>query len=72
MAKRLSERFTINQLVEVYFAQSGSWLPGQILRFEAPGVWVQTVVDGRIWFVTNGRRIRAYEPHIDEDEADAA
>lgn len=71
MAKRLSERFTINQLVEIYFVQSDSWLPGQIVRFEAPGVWVQIAADGRMWYVTNGRRIRAYE-QVDKDEADAA
>lgn len=60
MAKRLHERFVLGEEVEIYFPQVGLWLPGKVVRFDAPGVWVETF-DGRPWFVTNGRRIRPQE-----------
>lgn len=65
MAQRLHERFAVGQLVEIYFTQLDQWLRGQVMRFDSPGVWVQTD-DGRPWFVTNGRRIREVQ---EEDDA---
>lgn len=59
MAKRLTELYPLQTAVEI---QLGShWFPGIIVHHQHPAVWVQTL-DGRRWFVTNGRRIRPV-PH---------
>lgn len=44
-----------------------TWLPGWVVQFDHPGLWVKTV-DGRFWFVTNTRRIRPAPP----EQADAS
>lgn len=60
MSKRLTEKFPINQLVEIWFERIDIWIPGVIVRHQHPAVWVKTI-DGREWFVTNGQRIRILE-----------
>jgi hypothetical protein len=56
MAKRLSELYRREDLVEVKFGEE-FWVPARVIGFQHPGVWVST--DGGMpWFVTNGRRIR--------------
>jgi hypothetical protein len=67
MPQRLTERFRLDEPVEVYFADNaaGQWVPGRIVALQHPGVWVQTS-DARIWFVTNGKHIRKLPnlPHV--------
>lgn len=58
MAARLAELYRPGDRVEVYFADAEEWRPGVMVALQAPGVWVRTE-DGAVWFVTNGRRIRA-------------
>ncbi|MDJ0754681.1 MAG: hypothetical protein QNJ45_14240 [Ardenticatenaceae bacterium] len=65
MVKRLHERFYINQPVEIFFPQIQRWIPGRVVRFDPPGVWVESGELQR-WFVTNGRRIRSLEKNVDE------
>ncbi len=60
MSKRLTEKFPINQPVEIWFERIDLWIPGVIVRHQHPAVWVKTL-DGREWFVTNGQRIRIFE-----------
>ena len=59
MAKRLADLYQPNDIVEIRFGDDDRWWLGLVRRHEPPGVWVQTQ-NGRLWFVTNGRRIRAY------------
>ena len=57
--KRLPEQYPLHTAVEIYFNPPAQWVAGVIIAHAAPSaVWVQTA-DGRRWFVTNGRRIRA-------------
>ena len=35
-----------------------TWVPGVVVRHDFPAVWVRTF-DGREWYVTSGKRIRA-------------
>ena len=59
MAARLVEIYKLADRVEVLFAdeEGDTWRPGVVRGLDHPGVWVQTE-DRRLWFVTNGRRIR--------------
>jgi hypothetical protein len=63
MAQRLTEIYKSGDIVELWFVdQEGeSWRPALVRDFQHPGVWVQTT-DRRLWFVTNGRRIRSKVP----------
>lgn len=56
MVKRLVELYSPGDPVEITWGD-GRWQPAQVTRHDPPGVWVQTE-DRRLWFVTNGRRIR--------------
>lgn len=59
MVKRLSELYRMQQGVEILlqYAAGERWTAGTIVSFDFPGLWVRTA-EGRLWFVTNGRRIR--------------
>ncbi len=59
MAKRLVESYAVGDRAELLFADEWSeeWLPGRVAGLQHPAVWVQTD-DRRLWFVTNGKRIR--------------
>ncbi len=57
MAQRLTEKFPIDQPVEIWFERINLWIPGIVVRHQHPAVWVRSI-DGRDWFVTNGSRIR--------------
>ncbi len=59
MAARLVEIYKLADRVEVLFADEAgdTWRPGVVRGLDHPGVWVQTE-DRRLWFVTNGRRLR--------------
>ena len=60
MAERLVDIYDVAVAVEVFFAGEGEaeWRPGVVVALQHPGVWVRTMADGGVWFVTNGRRIR--------------
>ena len=62
MTQRLTKRYKVGDRVEIRFSTDTDWLPGQVVRLDAPAVWVQTT-DGRQWFVTNTRRIRPLMSH---------
>jgi hypothetical protein len=55
---RLAEVYQPGDRVEVYFTDIEEWRPGVVVALQPPAVWVRTE-DGAVWFVTNGRRIRA-------------
>ena len=57
MAKRLIDQYPIGAQVEIYFQVLNQWFPGVIVRHDHPAIWVKTD-DGRLWFVTNSRRVR--------------
>ena len=57
VVKRLAERFPVGALVEIEINGYG-WQAGRVVQHDHPGLWVK-MIDGRIWFVTNGRKIRA-------------
>ncbi len=59
MARRLIETYQIGNPVEILFEdeEGDEWRPARIVALQHPGVWAQTA-DRRVWFVTNGKRIR--------------
>ena len=59
MPPRLAEIYKAGDIVEMLFSdeEGESWRPALVRDFQHPGLWVQTA-DRRLWFVTNGRRIR--------------
>jgi hypothetical protein len=64
MPPRLTESYHPGDLVEIYLAgdDEEQWCNGEVVALQHPGVWVLTFEDRRLWYVTNGRRIR---PHDD-------
>jgi hypothetical protein len=58
MPARLIEVYSPGDPVEIFFTEDSEWRPGRVWALQHPGVWVQTE-DQNLWFVTNGRRIRA-------------
>lgn len=56
MARRLVENYQPGNHVEITFDKI-NWQPGQVVRLEHPGVWVQAE-NGRLWYVTNTHHIR--------------
>lgn len=56
MVKRLVDRFSSGDLVEISLGAE-QWLEGVVVKLDHPGLWVM-LGDGRVWFVTNSRRIR--------------
>jgi hypothetical protein len=59
MAQRLVDRYRLDEIVEVLFQDeiADEWRPARVVALQHPGVWVLTD-DRRVWFVTNGKRIR--------------
>ncbi|MCU0501805.1 MAG: hypothetical protein MUC51_08575 [Anaerolineae bacterium] len=60
MPPRLVDLYQPGDAVEIFLSDADceQWRAGQVRGAQHPGIWVQTD-DGRLWFVTNGRRIRA-------------
>ena len=60
MARRLIETYQIGDSVEILIEdeEGNEWRPARVVALQHPGVWVLTE-DRRLWFVTNGKRIRA-------------
>ena len=67
MPPRLTEQYRIGDAVVVYLAGDfgEEWQPGVVMLLQHPGVWVQTGHDRRLWYVTNGRRIRPFDEKSD-------
>lgn len=65
MVRRLVEVYRIGAPVEIFLQdeESADWRPAHIVALQHPGVWAQTE-DGRIWYVTNGKRIRLLPPPL--------
>ena len=63
MAQRLVETYRIGDSVEVFFQDevAEEWRPARVVALQHPGVWVITS-DRRVWYVTNGKRIRPQFP----------
>jgi hypothetical protein len=63
MAQRLVDTYRLDDPVEVLFQDeiAEEWRPARIIALQHPGVWVLTD-DRRLWFVTNGKRIRPQVP----------
>lgn len=63
MAQRMVKLYRIGDAVEVCFqGEAGDdWRPARIMALQHPGIWAMTE-DRRLWFVTNGKRIRASLP----------
>ncbi len=63
MAQRLVEIYRIGDAIEVCFQddEGDDWRPAHIRDLQHPGVWAMTA-DRRLWFVTNGKRIRPLIP----------
>lgn len=63
MVKRLVEVYQIGDPVEIFFQneESDEWRSARIMALQHPGVWAMTA-DCRLWFVTNGKRIRPLPP----------
>jgi hypothetical protein len=60
MPPRIVDLYHPGDAVEVLltYEEGEMWRPGRVRGAQPPAVWVQTD-DRRLWFVTNGRRIRA-------------
>ena len=56
MTQRLMEQYQVGDLVEIAFGD-GVWQTAVVRQPQHPGLWVQTA-DGRLWYVTNTKRIR--------------
>jgi hypothetical protein len=56
MAERLVDIYHAGDKVEITF-DGLEWWAGRVLGPDHPGVWVRSI-DGRLWFVTNRRRIK--------------
>ncbi len=59
-AKRLVELYPVGTPVEIVFVvdEVETWRAGEVVGHQYPAVWVRTDEDRRLWFVTNGKRIR--------------
>ncbi len=64
MAQRLLDRYPVGERVEIVFVIDGDevWRAGDVVSHQYPAVWVRTDADRRLWFVTNGKRIRPTAP----------
>ncbi len=60
MAKRLVESYQVGDRVDLLFSndEMEEWRAGRVVSLQHPAVWVQTDDNRRLWFVTNGKRIR--------------
>jgi hypothetical protein len=60
MAQRLVDAYPVGKRVEIVFQLEDAevWRSGEVVGHQYPAVWVRTDADRRLWFVTNGKRIR--------------
>ena len=67
MAQRLIDTYQPEQLVEVLFTveDETEWRRARVVALDHPGIWVRTEADKKLWFVTNGKRIRPWQQGTD-------
>lgn len=67
MAQRLIDTYAVGDRVEILLLIDDVevWRAGRVAGHQFPAVWVVTDADRRMWFVTNGKRIR---PEVSLDE----
>jgi hypothetical protein len=60
MAQRLVDLYAVGERVEILLTidEVDVWRAGRVAGHQFPAVWVVTDADRRMWFVTNGKRIR--------------
>jgi hypothetical protein len=60
MPGRLVELYPVGTRVEIQMTIDDVevWRQGEVVAHQYPAVWVRTDADRKVWFVTNGRRIR--------------
>lgn len=60
MAQRLVDVYPIGERVEILQTvdEVEVWRAGEVVAHQFPAVWVRTEGDRKVWFVTNGKRIR--------------
>lgn len=60
MAQRLVDTYAVGDRVEILLTVDDAdvWRVGRVAGHQFPAVWVVTDTDRRMWFVTNGKRIR--------------
>jgi hypothetical protein len=60
MAQRLVDVYAVGDRVEILLiiGDIEEWRAGRVAGHQFPAVWVVTDVDRKLWFVTNGKRIR--------------
>lgn len=63
MAPRLVEVYPVGTRVEILFEMEHAelWRAGEVVAHQYPAVWVRTDDDRKLWFVTNGKRIRKWD-----------
>jgi hypothetical protein len=63
VAQRLVDTYRLDETVEILFQDevAEEWRPARVVVLQHPGLWVITE-DRRVWFVTNGKRIRPQVP----------
>jgi hypothetical protein len=64
VAQRLVGTYRLDETVEVLFQdeEDDEWRAGRVVALQHPGLWVLTE-NRRLWFVTNGKRIRPCALH---------
>jgi hypothetical protein len=60
VAQRLVDAYAVGDRVEILMTIDDVevWRPGRVAGHQFPAVWVVTDADRKLWFVTNGKRIR--------------
>jgi hypothetical protein len=60
VAQRLVDQYPVGERVEILFVIEDVevWRAGEVVGHQYPAVWVRTDRDRKMWFVTNGKRIR--------------
>ena len=64
MAQRLVDLYAVGDRVEILQVVDDveEWRAGEVVGHQYPAIWVRTVEDRKLWFVTNGKRIRHVSP----------
>ncbi len=60
MPQRLVDLYAVGEHVEILQAleEAEVWRSGEVAGHQHPAIWVRTDGDRKLWFVTNGKRIR--------------
>ena len=60
MPQRLVDLYAVGEHVEILqvLEEAEVWRSGEVAGHQHPAIWVRTDGDRKLWFVTNGKRIR--------------